>query len=364
MHIKKLLLVIVSLVNFIKCDYKLSNTYENFIYHCETFNCYYNNESEKLMRYNIFKENINFINEHNMKESNFKLGLSHYSTLTNKEYRDKLNLNNKLNIDNKSDLCTDMPNDLIDSGKKEFNWVTLGKITDVKNQLECGSCWAFSTIGSYENWYANKMNIINNSYKIMHILDNIVDMSNNLTLFYNNIFSENIIDFSEQELVDCDNNDNGCNGGLMNYGLSYIIKNGICDLKSYPYNGVNSKCSRDKCELIYPKLNGCYNVPPNNNKMLKLAVEQNAVSIAIEADTQYFQHYISGVLDNTINCGTNLDHGVLLVGYGVENNVNYWLVKNSWGYNWGESGYVKLLRSDSTNDNGICGIAMSAVYPW
>jgi C1A family cysteine protease len=103
-------------------------------------------------------------------------------------------------------------------------------------------------------------------------------------------------------------------------------------------------------------------VESNNQVALKSAVTLGPVSIAIEADTAVFQSYSSGVITSA-KCGTTLDHGVLITGYGVENNVKYWLVKNSWGPSWGLNGYVKIGRSDSTNDAGICGVAMEASFP-
>jgi C1A family cysteine protease len=91
-------------------------------------------------------------------------------------------------------------------------------------------------------------------------------------------------------------------------------------------------------------------------------VAQQPVSVAIEADTRYFQYYSGGILTST-SCGTNLDHGVLVVGYGTEKGQKYWIVKNSWGSTWGESGYIRIARSDSTNDAGICGISLSPSFP-
>jgi C1A family cysteine protease len=109
-------------------------------------------------------------------------------------------------------------------------------------------------------------------------------------------------------------------------------------------------------------MSGCADVPANNQIALLEAVALGPVSIAIEADTRVFQSYSSGVITSA-DCGTNLDHGVMIAGYGVEGGVKYWLVKNSWGTSWGENGYVKIARSDSTNDKGICGIAMEASFP-
>jgi C1A family cysteine protease len=103
-------------------------------------------------------------------------------------------------------------------------------------------------------------------------------------------------------------------------------------------------------------------VSSNDQLSLKAAVAQQPVAIAISADTRYFQSYSGGVLDSS-TCYTSLDHGVLTVGYGEENGKKYWLVKNSWGTSWGVDGYVKILRSDSTNDPGVCGIAMMPSFP-
>ena len=105
----------------------------------------------------------------------------------------------------------------------------------------------------------------------------------------------------------------------------------------------------------------CVDVTPNNQIHLQEAVANQPVSIAIEADTRVFQFYSGGVITDT-SCGTNLDHGVLIVGYGEEDGNYYWLVKNSWGPEWGDNGYVKILRDNSTNSEGVCGIAMQPSY--
>jgi cathepsin L len=106
----------------------------------------------------------------------------------------------------------------------------------------------------------------------------------------------------------------------------------------------------------------CKNVPPKNQVLLKEAVSIQPVSVAIEADTNYFQSYSGGILTST-SCGTNLDHAVVVVGYGTEGTIDYWLVRNSWGTSWGEAGYFRILRTSSTNDAGICGIAMAPTFP-
>jgi C1A family cysteine protease len=149
----------------------------------------------------------------------------------------------------------------------------------------------------------------------------------------------------------------------MEGAFKYVVEHGQCALSSYPYTSGVSKTggSCQKCDSVV-KITSCSDVKPNDQISLKAAVLQQPVAIAIEADTRYFQSYSSGVLTST-SCGTTLDHGVLIVGYGEENGQKYWLVKNSWGTTWGDAGYVKIARSDSTNDSGICGIAMDPSFP-
>ena len=138
----------------------------------------------------------------------------------------------------------------------------------------------------------------------------------------------------------------------------YLIANGQCSLASYPYTAKDDKCKT--CSPV-ARFSSCSDVKPNDQISLLNAVAMGPVSVAIEADTRYFQSYTGGILDAS-TCGTTLDHGVLVVGYGIDNGKKYWNVKNSWSSTWGEQGYVRILRSDSTNDAGICGIAMDPSF--
>ena len=137
----------------------------------------------------------------------------------------------------------------------------------------------------------------------------------------------------------------------------------MCTETEYPYTSGTSKTNGD-CEDCASEvsISSCVDVTPNNELHLKEATSMGPVSVAIEADTKVFQMYESGVITSDA-CGTKLDHGVLVVGYGEESGTEYWLVKNSWSPTWGDNGYVKIERSDSTNDPGICGIAMQPSYP-
>jgi len=168
------------------------------------------------------------------------------------------------------------------------------------------------------------------------------------------------ISLSEQQLIDCSTlyGNNGCSGGLMESAFEYAIDKGMCSESESPYKSIGGQCSECNKEAHF---SGCVNVTPKNQLHLKEAVANGPVSVAIEADTLVFQFYKSGVI-NDVKCGTNLDHGVLVVGYGTENHNDYWIVKNSWGPGWGDKGYVKIARSNSTNDAGICGIALQPSY--
>ena len=149
----------------------------------------------------------------------------------------------------------------------------------------------------------------------------------------------------------------------MDNAFSYAIDNGMCTEDSYAYTSGTTQTggSCQTCsDVVHVKQ--CFDVKTNDQLALKEAVSNGPVSIAIEADTRYFQSYSSGVLTSS-TCGTNLDHGVLIVGYGTESGTDYWVVKNSWGPSWGLDGYVKIARSNSVNDIGVCGVAAEASFP-
>jgi len=207
------------------------------------------------------------------------------------------------------------------------NWVTKGAVTPVKDQGQCGSCWAFSATGAIEGAVQ--------------------------------IASGTLTSVSEQQLVDCagSHGNQGCNGGLMDYAFDYVIANkGIASEASYKYTGRDGSCKK---VASVSTISGYKDVPSGNEQALLTAVTQQPVAVAIEADQACFQFYHSGVLDDR-SCGTNLDHGVLAVGYDTDaaSGKDYWLVKNSWGVSWGDKGFIKFVRNKNQ-----CGITLAASYP-
>ena len=299
----------------------------------ERFSKRYSTIQELETRFAIFRKNFIGILAHNADLSqNFTMGVNQFTDLTPEEFRAQYVGGLKAEVGSYG--CKSFSSSA-SGAPSSIDWRTKGAVTSVKDQGQCGSCWTFSATGAVEGAWA--------------------------------ISKGQLIDLSEQELVDCATGvsygSHGCNGGQMEGAFKFIIENGQCSLSSYPYTSGTTKTggSCQKCSAV-AHISSCSDVKPNDQISLKAAVAQQPVAVAIEADTRYFQSYSSGVLTST-SCGTTLDHGVLVVGYGTENGIDYYLVKNSWGTTWGDKGYVKIARSSSTNDPGICGIAMDPSFP-
>ena len=303
----------------------------------DRFSKKYENSFELEDRFNIFRDNVHNIISHNaLANKTFTMDINQFTDLTEEEFRSShvgglfrskyafAGLNSK-SCSSFSSTGATLPTSV--------DWRTKNAVTPVKDQGQCGSCWSFSATGAIEGAWA--------------------------------VTKGSLVSLSEQELVDCAGikyGSMGCNGGLMDGAFNFAIDNGICADSSYTYTSGTTQTGGTckKCSSAVT-VKACFDVKPSDQVSLKEAVSIRPVAIAIEADTRYFQSYSSGILTSD-TCGTNLDHGVLIVGYGEDSGQKYWLVKNSWGTSWGDGGYLKIARSESTSDGGVCGIAMEPSF--
>ena len=281
---------------------------------------------EKAHRLRVFLDNAAFIRVSNSLNRDWTLGVNTFSDLTPAEFRQRYM---KFSHVARGESASVFYRENTLGVPTQVDWRTQGVVTPVKDQGQCGSCWAFSTTGSVEGAWALKGN--------------------------------GLVSLSEQQLVDCFNNygNYGCYGGLMDNAFKYIIANGgITTEANYPYVAVNQNCNSAAAGNKAATISGYSDVAQNSQPSLQSAVAQQPVSVAVEADQAAWQSYSSGVV--TANCGTALDHGVLAVGYDTTVSPSYWIVKNSWGSGWGLSGYIKI---GMTSGNGVCGINMEPSFP-
>jgi len=307
---------------------KFMNDYQKVYKHDEFF-----------YRYSIFKSNYDYITNINSQQLSFSVGINQFADLTNAEFNKFYNglntsrkiggrTNKKVNPTPAASTCPSGPQGTCD-------WTAAGVVTGIKNQGQCGSCWSFSTTGSIEGQYALK--------------------------------GHTLTGLSEQQLVDCSTSygNDGCNGGLMDNAFQYVEAYGLESESFYPYTATGpNACQYNAQDLVIAvhEESGYVDVPSGSETSLTNDITSvGPVSVAIDASHSSFQFYTSGVYYEPACSSTQLDHGVLAVGWGTTTGTypSYYVVKNSWGTSWGANGYIWMAR----NANNNCGIATMASYP-
>ncbi|XP_047495174.1 procathepsin L-like [Penaeus chinensis] len=292
---------------------------------------HYASVQEERYRQSVFEQNQQFIDDHNANFENgevtFTLQMNQFGDMTTEEI--VAAMNGFMSTPSRRPVAVVRADE--ETLPKEVDWRSKGAVTPVKDQKQCGSCWAFSTTGSLEG---------------QHFLK-----------------EGKLVSLSEQNLVDCSGSfgNLGCFGGLMDNAFRYIKANkGIDTEDSYPYEAENGHC-RFNASNIGATDTGFVDVEHGSESALKKAVATiGPISVAIDASRPTFHFYHDGVYSDESCSSVHLDHGVLAVGYGAEDNGgDFWLVKNSWNTSWGNKGYIKMSRNNENN----CGIATQASYP-
>ncbi|WOL02246.1 zingipain-1-like [Canna indica] len=288
----------------------------------------YKDESEKLYRLGVFTGNMERVSSFLQSDKrSYTIGLNRFADLTTEEFI--ATFTGARSISSNTSKPAPMPFPYANmAAPSRIDWRDNGMVTPIKDQGSCGSCWAFSSVASIES--------------------------------INKIARGKLISLSEQELVACDYNDAGCDGGLHYNAFAFVVSNGgITTEENYPYQPDQSACDAAKLSDHAVSITGYSLVPTEDEASLMKAVANQPVSVSIDASE--FMLYTGGIFDGP--CEANLNHEVTLVGYGTDKNgTNYWIAKNSWGESWGDQGYL-LLQKDVAEKEGLCGLAIRASFP-
>lgn len=291
----------------------------------------YNGLDEEGIRRAIWEKNARMIEAHNQEAAlgmhSYELGMNHLGDMTSEEVSEKMT---GLQVPvNREPGFTKEVDPRVSKLPKTLDYRKMGMVTPVKNQGSCGSCWAFSSAGALEGQLANK--------------------------------TGKLVDLSPQNLVDCVTENDGCGGGYMTNAFHYVqVNGGIDSEEGYPYVGEDQPCRYNSTGMA-AQCKGYEEVPVGDEHALAVALfKAGPVSVGIDATLSTFQFYQRGVYYDR-NCNKDdINHAVLAVGFGVNTKgKKFWIVKNSWGEEWGKKGYIMMAR----NRGNLCGIANLASYP-
>jgi cathepsin F len=300
---------------------RTDTVFQQFLAFKNQYNKQYKNIDEFIARFSVFEHNVNRLEITNSTVYH-TVGLTKYADMTEQEFR-RMYLNLKIDPTFMGTNGNDFLKTLLDGDAPDsYDWRNNGAVSPIKDQGQCGSCWAFSTIGNIEGLHAIK--------------------------------AGKIVTYSEQQLVDCDTVDGGCNGGLMENAFEYLKSAGGVETESdYPYTAEDDTCAFVIAKAVkdVKVVDKVVNKEMDEKEMKEFLFKNGPLAIALNAIP--LQTYTSGILDLDAHaCNPQeLNHGVTLVGYGNEGGKDFWIVKNSWGADWGEKGYFRIARGKST-----CGI--------
>ncbi|CAB3379778.1 Hypothetical predicted protein [Cloeon dipterum] len=304
---------------------------QRFVHFIRKYNKEYSSPADYFFRMKAFMRNCREIYEHNER---YKKGLETFEMEINQftdSFEDERYFTGELPTDDPEEFEAlpyhfsrniDVP--------KEVDWRSKGVVTPVKDQGRCASCWAFTATAVVESQY-------------------VMQTRNKLT------------DFSEQSLLDCESSSGGCNGGSTFYAVEFVMKHGIARGEDYRYTSVKGKCQcKEKGCSDHPKILKILRLRSNSEvELMKVVAFLGPVAFTIDGGLNSFHHYRGGIYSDP-NCRAyEKSHSMVIVGYGTDNGQDYWLVKNSWGYGWGEKGYARMAR----NKNNFCGIANNVFFP-
>jgi C1A family cysteine protease len=314
-------------ISLIFCQITEKETFQKFEKFIQKYNKHYDSLEEFMERFEIFKNHLFSLKAKNDLATHHTIGITKFSDLTDEEFRKKycglkFTKSNKISL-KKYQLKKDL------KLPESFDWVLDKNVLgEPKNQYSCGSCWAFSVVGHLEALYYIKYGI----HKT----------------------------FSEQQLVDCDSYDDGCDGGEFLPAYKWIKENeGLESEDDYPYSAKEQTCSQTQSKNIVKIID--YQLLETTDEEIIKQYLYEVGPLAIGVNAYPLNWYAYGVIDwGNDNCAhDDINHAVILVGYGHDNEegLDYWRIRNSWGADWGEKGYFRLSRG-----KGTCGVNMHVSY--